>query len=101
MTNLSAAALNSMKKSAYLADAEICHLEMILSGYCRFEAISAFPAMNLEYWKARVSAITRNFELLPAQQTRVDLLSELLAKADDHLDHQAAGTRSPNVWQAA
>jgi hypothetical protein len=62
------------KQASHLADAQIAHLERAVASWLGQASLLADRGLNLAYWKMRVEAIEKQFDLLLSQRTRVKAL---------------------------
>lgn len=70
-----------LKRPAALADAEIAHLETVVRSFLNSRSRDAPEYLGLSYWLTRVAGIDEQFDLVPAQQQRLDKLQTMLVGA--------------------
>jgi hypothetical protein len=71
------------KLPAVLADAEIAHLEGVVSYLFNTQSQDLPKYLVSSYWIARVAAIGERFELVPTQVRRLTLLRTTFVSADE------------------
>jgi len=101
MKNKQNAASGGLKTSSH-ADAELQHIERAIG---QLRAMSQKPAgaLNVDYWRERLTAVSGEHVLVPAQRRRIDALRKVL----DSLSQPpggpvSGGKRSTNrLWAKA
>lgn len=71
------------KLPAVLADAEIAHLEAVVSYLFNSQEQDLPEYLDSSYWIARVDAIDQRFQLVPAQVRRVAALRTRFLSAEE------------------
>jgi hypothetical protein len=76
MKNKQNAASGGLKTSSH-ADAELQHIERAIG---QLRAMSQKPAgaLNVDYWRERLTAVSGEHVLVPAQRRRIDALRKVL-----------------------
>ena len=76
MTSKKSATSGGLRISSH-ADTEIQHIERAI-GQLRAMSQKASGTLNVDYWRERLAAVTKEHVLVPAQRRRIDALRKVL-----------------------